>query len=227
MEHYRGMYQDDAAQVHAVASHLEGSALGWLVSLHDEPLELDDLDTFMQGLWEQFEEPMAAHQVKACIHTLKQGKYPVTKYIQDFCSLASYLRDWSECMLVSYFQEGLNKELYQNCLPRGVLRNLQAWFQVAIKVEIELIEFRKHTAQEDQPRQVPERCMVSRGGKGGAALAREGRSHQSPIAYFCCGKEVHQVVDCLTPHPASTPLTLGQPRKKPPVKPKEKTCVRQ
>lgn len=59
----------------------------------------------------QFEDSMMAHRTEACICILKQGKQPVTEYIQDFLSLASHLRDWPKHMLVSYFQEGLNREL--------------------------------------------------------------------------------------------------------------------
>lgn len=73
---------------------------------------LSNQDTFMQIL-------------KGRFHTLKQGKWLVTGYIQDFHSLARHLRDWPKCMLISYFQEGLNQELYQYYIPRGVLHNLQ------------------------------------------------------------------------------------------------------
>lgn len=61
MELYGVMSSDDAAWVHAVASNVEGSTSRWLVSLHDERApELTDLDTFMQALQEQFEDPMVA-----------------------------------------------------------------------------------------------------------------------------------------------------------------------
>ncbi|KAG8145264.1 hypothetical protein E2320_013623 [Naja naja] len=56
------------------------------------------------------------------------GKQMVIEYIQDLCSLASHL-DWPKCMLASDFRGGLNRELCQNCIPRGVPRNLQVWFQ--------------------------------------------------------------------------------------------------
>lgn len=41
------------------------------------------------------------------------------EYIQDFHHLASHLGDWPESLLVYHFQVGMNKELYQNCLPWG------------------------------------------------------------------------------------------------------------
>lgn len=69
---------------------------------------------------------MAARCIEARIHSLKQGKQPLMEYIQDFCHLARLLRNWPECMLVHHSREGLNKKLYQNCLPRGVPHNLQA-----------------------------------------------------------------------------------------------------
>ncbi|KAK9407787.1 hypothetical protein NXF25_006561 [Crotalus adamanteus] len=108
MEHYGGMYPDDAAHVHAVASNPKGIS-GWLVSLHDAGVRrVDDLDAFMQNLQGQFEDSIAARHAESCICTLKQGKWLVADYIQEFCSLASHLSNWPKCMLVSYFQGGLN-----------------------------------------------------------------------------------------------------------------------
>lgn len=123
------MYSDNAAWVHAVTSNLEGSASGWLVSLRDEGTpELTDLDAFMQALREQLEDPKAASHKEVHIHILKQDKWLVLEYFQDCHNLASHLRDWPEHMLVYQFQENLNKELYHNCLPRGVPSNLWAWY---------------------------------------------------------------------------------------------------
>lgn len=52
MECYGEIYPDDATWAHVV-SNLEGSASGWLVSLHNEKtLELNDLDAFMQTVQE-------------------------------------------------------------------------------------------------------------------------------------------------------------------------------
>lgn len=96
--------------------------------LHDVGMQELGLDAFMQILQGPFENPMVARCTESCIHTLKQGKQLVAECNQDFCNLASHLPDWPECMLVSYSQQGLDQELYQNCTPQGVLWNLQAWF---------------------------------------------------------------------------------------------------
>lgn len=51
MEHYGGIYPDNAAWVHTVASNLEVGTAGWLVSLHEAGAqELGDLDAFIQIL---------------------------------------------------------------------------------------------------------------------------------------------------------------------------------
>lgn len=94
MEHYRRMYPDNAAWIYAIASNLEDDIAEWLVSLHDaRAWDLGDLDAFMQILRRRFEDPMVAQCTESCIHTLKQGKWLVAEYIQDFHSLASHLPD--------------------------------------------------------------------------------------------------------------------------------------
>lgn len=61
VECFRGIYPDNAARVHAVATNLEGSTSGWLMSLHGgEAPMLNSLDVFMQILRERFEDPMVA-----------------------------------------------------------------------------------------------------------------------------------------------------------------------
>lgn len=77
----------ECTQVHTVAANLEGDAARWLVSLHEgKAPELGDLNAFMQILCGWFKYPMAVHCAETHIHTLKQGKWPVVEYIQDFCS---------------------------------------------------------------------------------------------------------------------------------------------
>lgn len=48
------------------------------------------------------------------------------EYIQEFSSLVAHLWGWPEPLLVYQFQDGLNQELYHNCLPRGVPSELRA-----------------------------------------------------------------------------------------------------
>ncbi|KAK9395687.1 sugar phosphate exchanger 3 [Crotalus adamanteus] len=125
----------------------------------------------MQALQDRFEDPTAAQHAKARICSLRQGKRPVAEYIQDFCSLVAHLRDWPEHMLVYQFQEGLNKELYHNCLPWGVHRNLRALYQLATNVELNLMVYQECAAHENRPHRMPKGCPASRGGKDGALPA--------------------------------------------------------
>ncbi|ETE63119.1 hypothetical protein L345_11120, partial [Ophiophagus hannah] len=83
---------DDAARVHTVASNLEVSTARWLMSLHEN--------------W----DPMVAQHAESHICTLKQGKWPMAEYIQDFRSLTSQPPDFPKCMLVSYFRGELYGE---------------------------------------------------------------------------------------------------------------------
>lgn len=69
------MYLDERTQVSAITSNPEGNAMVWLVSLHDEePLELQDLDAFMQVLWDRFKFrdphllPMTGQAASSRIH---------------------------------------------------------------------------------------------------------------------------------------------------------------
>ncbi|KAG8135032.1 hypothetical protein E2320_008087 [Naja naja] len=96
---------------------------------------------------------MAARHAESHICTLKQGKWPMAEYIQDFRSLTSPLpispnACWSPTSEGSY----------------RVLQNLQTWFQVAGKVESNLMMIREYTTQESQPRRVLKRQPDPRGG---------------------------------------------------------------
>lgn len=147
----------------------------------------------------------------------------MTEYIQDFCCLVSHLGNWPECLLVHHLREGLNKELYQNCLSRRVLCNLRAWYHVATEVEIDLMELYKHTRHDTQLHWPAERQMAPREGRGGALPSRGGRPRQNLGGSFCCGKEGHRAAEYLALWPMTASPPLSQPKNKKETK-KENSC---
>lgn len=74
----------------------------------------------------------------------------MSQYIQDFHSLVAHPGDWPKCMLIYQFWEGPNKELYHNYLPQGVPHD-RAWYQLAMKVELDLMEYQEHIVHENWP----------------------------------------------------------------------------
>lgn len=59
--------------------------------------------------------------------------------------------DWEngpQCLLMTYFPEGLNKEIYYTCLSWGAPWTLPGWYILPSKMEFELAEFHKHMGRE-------------------------------------------------------------------------------
>ncbi|KAK9395611.1 hypothetical protein NXF25_018972, partial [Crotalus adamanteus] len=115
-------FPDKGACVNPIAANLEEAA-EWMVALYDdEALELGNIDAFLEGLQVRFGYPTEAHRVEAEI-------------------LAGKLRGWPERLLVYQVRDGLSREVYQNCLPRGIPDDLHAWYQLATTVEVDLMEY--------------------------------------------------------------------------------------
>lgn len=91
------------------------------MALHNEEApELGDPNTFLRMLRARFRDDTQVRQAEFEIHTIKQGSRPVIEYIHEFWRLAGKLRHWLERLLVYYFQDGLNRELYHMCLPQEI-----------------------------------------------------------------------------------------------------------
>lgn len=100
------------------------------------------------------------------INSIRQGKRSVAAYIQEFRSLAGWLVDWSQAMLIKYFWDRLNREIIFTCLSRGVPRTLHQWCMLAGEVEIDLVTFHECTSQGLWKPYTPERKDSSRMRKG-------------------------------------------------------------
>lgn len=117
-------YPDGHAWVNAIISSLEGDSVEWLVSLHEEGLpELQDLDAFMQhcesglktpqwfGMQRFASTPTAGQTASDRVHL---------RFLWPIRLAERLVRAYAGLPIL----ERLNKELYLNCLPQGVPRNL-------------------------------------------------------------------------------------------------------
>lgn len=74
------------------------------------------LPTFMMALRQWFKDPLADQRARTRIRTIKQRRHFIAAYIQEFQGLASQLIDWPQEMLIEYFREALNCEVFYTCL---------------------------------------------------------------------------------------------------------------
>lgn len=76
------------------------------------------------------------------IVSIRQRGQPAKNYIKEFKKVAGHLRVWPECLLVRQFYIGLDKELRQSCMYRGLPSRLSDWFKAVIELDVGLQEFR-------------------------------------------------------------------------------------
>lgn len=111
--------------VNAMTANLEGEATEWVTNLHDDGApELLDVNLFMEQLRASFEDESQALQAKKEIHFLRQRGRPA-KYVRDFRRVTGRLRQWSERSLIHYFKQGLDRDLLQACIYRGIPNQLR------------------------------------------------------------------------------------------------------
>lgn len=114
------------------------------------------------------------------------------------------MRDWPKCMLVYQFQEGQNKELYHNSLPRGCHATCGHSTKWPLKWRLTS----------------PAKCLRNDGPRGGRGGARR-EALQKPSSLLPLQKGG---LSCLVLYPANSPPPPSQPKeKRAPLKPKEKT----
>lgn len=81
---------------------------------------------------------LADRKARKKIKTIRQGRWPMTAYIQEFRSLACRLANWTYNMLIECFQDSLNDDIFNTCISRGTPQILQGWYVLTDKVEIDL-----------------------------------------------------------------------------------------
>lgn len=65
----------------------------------------------------------------------------VVEWMVTFHNDTPELRDFDRFfdMLIKSFQDGLNDDVYNTCISRGVMRTQHGWYVLAEEVEIDLV----------------------------------------------------------------------------------------
>lgn len=129
--------------------NLEGEAAEWVEQLHNKDVpELGNIDTFLQELRTRFKDDPETLQaeVEICMHK-KRGR-PAKEYVREFRRVAGKLQQWPECLLIYYFKEGLDRELFHACIYRGVPDWIHDWQQMVVALDIELKQYKRRGAPE-------------------------------------------------------------------------------
>ncbi|KAK9401553.1 hypothetical protein NXF25_012267 [Crotalus adamanteus] len=146
LDRFAAQYTSQWAIVVAVTANLQGEAAAWAANLFtDHARELADIGSFLDALRACFEDPTRVQRAEAEIIGLKQAGRPIREFIREFQRVAGRLRTWPERLLVHHFRNGLDKELRQACIIRGVPCRLHDWFKVVTELYNGLQECRSGT----------------------------------------------------------------------------------
>lgn len=107
----------------------------------------------MQGnwwIWEsswrlstRLEDDTSAQVAEGDLFALRQRGVPAKDYVHEFRKIAGHLVGWPEHLLVHQFRMGLDRDLQQACVYRGLPPpRLNVWFKAAIDLDVGLREFR-------------------------------------------------------------------------------------
>lgn len=140
---YGRFYPSQWAMVVAITTVLTGEAADWVVDLHSEHArELTNVGMFLEDLRGRFEDESRAQSAEGEILALKQRGQSAKEYVKEFRKISGLLRAWPECLLIHLFHMGLDRELRQACVYRGLPPRLTEWFKVAVELDVDLQEFR-------------------------------------------------------------------------------------
>lgn len=142
MDLYSPVYPSQWSMVIAVTGVLTREVATWVADLHsDHARELTDLGLFLEALRARFEDDTQVQIAKGELLVLRQRGRPAKEYEKDFQALAGKLRTWPEKLLVHWFHTGLDKDLQQACVYRGLAPHLCEWYKAAVDLDIGLREF--------------------------------------------------------------------------------------
>ncbi|KAK9407763.1 hypothetical protein NXF25_006537 [Crotalus adamanteus] len=143
LDRFAAQYTSQWAIVVAVTANLQGEAAAWAADLFsDHAGELADIGSFLDALIARFEDSTRVQRAEAEIVGLKQAGRPIREFIREFQRMAGHLRTWPERLLVHHFRNGLDKELRQACIMRGVPCRLHDWYKVVTELHTGLQELR-------------------------------------------------------------------------------------
>lgn len=140
---YGQFYPSQWSMVIAVITVLTGEVADWVADLHSEHArELTNVGMFLESLRGRFEDETRTLAAEGQIVTMKQRGRPAKEYIKEFKKAAGRLWAWPEQLLVHHFHLGLDRELRQVCLYRGLPPRLSKWFKAMVELDVGLRAFR-------------------------------------------------------------------------------------
>ncbi|XP_039189868.1 uncharacterized protein LOC120303953 [Crotalus tigris] len=140
---------------------------------------------------------------------LRQRGRPIREYVREFQRVAGRLRAWPERLLVYHFCNGLDKDLRQACIVRGVPCRFQDWFRVVTELHAGLQEFRLVAADSSIPRQVGDQSKEP--GRQPPTLSPPVSAPPNKGTFRCfrCNRPGRRVAQCLVPAGQGTSATQG------------------
>ncbi|KAK9408175.1 hypothetical protein NXF25_006949 [Crotalus adamanteus] len=189
----------------AVTASLQGEAAAWAADLYsDQARELADVGLFLDALKTRFEDPTRLQRAEAQLVNLRQRGRPVQEYIREFQKVAGRLRSWPDSLLIHHFRTGLDTNIRQACIIRGVVGRLADWFKAAVELDIGLRD--RLGGREDRSRRNQDQPV------GGPTQAMPSTVRPRPIfRCFRCNRPGHRAAECGIPEPTGTPTAIGKP----------------
>lgn len=111
------------------------------------------------------------------------------------------------------------------CLPQGIPEQIHSWYQLAMSVEVDIVEYKRHRGTEGYRKKSQEKRPLGQKLPITLAPAPAETPRHTPGPCFLCGQEGHQIAVCLAPAPMATLENPGPSKLKLPKKGKEKLRV--
>lgn len=186
-----------------------------MADLHsDQAQELMDVSLFLEGLRARFEDDTRVQVAEGELIALKQRGRPAKKFVKEFKRLAGWVRAWPEHMLVHQFHLGLDRELRQACVYRGLPSWLSTWCKAVIELDTGLREFHVRGSVggvgPSQPRRMPPERPPVRDISKRDSDPQTGDLTRCSLRCFCCDHVGHRALECPLP-PVQPPVAKSTP----------------
>ncbi|XP_039212212.1 uncharacterized protein LOC120313890 [Crotalus tigris] len=203
LDQFAQLYVSQWAMVGAITAALRGEAAAWAADLYsDHARELGSAGLFLDALHGRFDDPTRAQRAEADLLALQQGKRPAIEYVREFRKLAGRLQSsWPERMLVHQFRAGLDHDLRQACVYRGVPNRLRDWFRVVIELEAGLKEVYRGYGDVSRLRRPGDRPREGSQDQQRPTPKPPGPSGAAGFRCFRCDQPGHRAADCPAPSP--------------------------
>lgn len=171
--------------------------------LGEHARELTNVGMFLEGLRARFEDETRAQSAEGEIAAIKQRGRSSKEYVREFRKITGRLRAWPKRLLIHQFHMGLDRDLRQACVYRGLPPHLVEWFKAVIDMDRGLQEFRgRGEAKMMYPRRTVDRIPPKRETPSAVPKPRgEDSARRLGFRCFRCDQEGHRVADCPLPPP--------------------------